>query len=166
MNTRIKFFIAFNIILILIWIGYLFSIQILDAHKLKATVQIRQNPSKEILIPNRGNIYDREGELLVSSVKYYQLDIDRRAIIDECKRGAKFTVDEVFTKIANIISSNSKTKKDQLLRKLNRKPQYSSIYLAKNISENQLHIIKQEFATEKPRRTNATGYIKQYQKSS
>ncbi len=149
MNTRIKFFIGFNIILILIWIGYLFSIQILDAHKLKATVQIRQNPSKEILIPNRGNIYDREGELLVSSVKYYQLDIDRRAIIDECKRGSKFTADEVFTKIANIISGNSVAKKDQLLRKLNRKPQYSSIYLAKDISENQLHIIKQEFAKEK-----------------
>ncbi|MBT4575659.1 MAG: PASTA domain-containing protein [Candidatus Cloacimonetes bacterium] len=149
MNTRIKFFIAFNIVLILIWIGYLFSIQIMDAHKLKATVQIRQNPSKEILIPNRGNIYDREGELLVSSVKYYQLDIDRRAIIDECKRGSKFTVDEVFAKIANIVSSNSAAKKDKLLRKLNRKPQNSSIYLAKDVSENQLHIIKQEFAKEK-----------------
>ena len=146
MNTRIKFFIAFNILLILIWIGYLFSIQILDAHRLKETVQIRQNPSKEILIPNRGNIYDREGELLVSSVKFYQLDIDRCAIIDDCKRGSQLTVKENFAKIAQIISDCSTIKKNQLLKKLNKKPQYSSIYLAKGISENQLHIIKQKFA--------------------
>ena len=148
MNTRIKYFIAFNIIFILIWIGYLFSIQLLDAHKLKATVQIRQNPSKEILIPNRGNIYDREGELLVSSIKYYQLDVDRRAIIDNCKRGSELPPKEVFKKIAEIISQNSDVKKNFLLKRLNKKPQYSSVYLTTDISENQLHIIKQEFAKE------------------
>jgi len=149
MNIRIKFFIAFNILLILIWIGYLFSIQILDAHRLKSTVQIRQNPSKEILIPNRGNIYDREGGLLVSSIKYYQLDVDRRAIIDNCKRGSELPSKEVFKKIAKIISENSAAKKNFLLKRLNKKPQYSSIFLTTDISENQLHIIKQEFAKEK-----------------
>ena len=140
MNTRIKYFIGFNIILILIWIGYLFSIQILDAHKLKATVQIRQNPSKEILIPNRGNIYDREGKLLVSSVKYYQLDVDRRAIIDDCKRGSEIPSKEVFKKIANIISENSVAKKKFLLKRLNKEPHYSSVYLTTDISENQLQL--------------------------
>ncbi|MDP8201889.1 MAG: penicillin-binding transpeptidase domain-containing protein [Candidatus Tenebribacter burtonii] len=148
MNTRIKYFIALNIIFILLWIGYLFSIQILDAHKLKATVQIRQNPSKEILIPNRGNIYDRDGELLVSSVKYYQIDVDRRAIIDNCNRESKLTAKKVFNKIAKIISDNSLAKKDFLFKKLTKKPQYSSIYLISDVSENQLHIIKREFAKE------------------
>ena len=148
MNTRTKYFIALNIIFIVIWIGYLFSIQILDAHNLKATVQIRQNPSKEILIPNRGNIYDRDGELLVSSVKYYQIDVDRRAIIDNCNRGSKLTAKKVFNKIAKIISDNSSAKKDLLLKKLTKEPQYSSIYLITDVSENQLHIIKSEFAKE------------------
>ena len=149
MNIRIKYFIAFNIILILIWIGYLFSIQILDAHKLKANVRIRQNPSKEILIPNRGNIFDREGKLLVSSAKYYQLDVDRRAIIDDIKRGSELSSNEVFNKIATIVSENSDAKKNLLLRKLNKESLYSSIYLAKDISENQLHNIKEEFTKEK-----------------
>jgi cell division protein FtsI/penicillin-binding protein 2 len=148
MNTRIKFFIIFNILLILIWIGYLFSIQILDAHHLKAIVQIRQNPSKEILIPNRGNIYDRDGELLVSSVKYYQIDVDRSAIIDDCKRGSQISSSEVFKKIAGIISKNNKADKNLLLKRLMKKPQYSSVYLTTDVSENQLHLIKQEFTKE------------------
>lgn len=134
--------------MVLIWIGYLFFIQILDAHHLKSTVHIRQNPSKEILIPDRGNIYDREGELLVSSVKYYQLDVDRRAIIDDCKRGSEVSYKEVYQKIAEIISQNSDAQKDFLLRRLNKEPPYSSIYLTNNISENKLHIIKQKFAEE------------------
>ena len=122
MNVRIKYFVAINIIIVLIFIGYLFSIQILDAHHLKSTVQIRQNPSKEILIPERGNIYDREGELLVSSVKYYQLDIDRRVIINDCKNNSELTVKEVFSKIAKIISENSVAKKNFLLKRLNKSP--------------------------------------------
>lgn len=149
MNIRIKFFIIFNIILILIWIGYLFSIQILDAHNLKSNVQIRQNPSKEILIPDRGNIYDREGELLVSSIKYYQLDVDRRVIIDNCNKKSRSTSKEIFDKIAGIISDNSKADRKFLLKRLNKEPLYSSVYLTNNISENQLHLIKQEFAKEK-----------------
>ena len=148
MNTRIKFFIVFNILLILIWIGYLFSIQILDAHRLKATVQIRQNPSKQILIPNRGNIYDRDGELLVSSLKYYQIDVDRRAIINDCKRGSQITSKEIFKKIADIISKNSKADENLLLKRLKKESQYSSVYLTTDISENQLHLIKQEFVKE------------------
>ncbi len=148
MNVRIKYFVAINIIIVLIFIGYLFSIQILDAHHLKSTVQIRQNPSKEILIPERGNIYDREGELLVSSVKYYQLDIDRRVIINDCKNKSEITSKEVFKKIARIISDNSGADYNFLLKKLNKKPQDSSIYLTNNISENKLHIIKQNFAEE------------------
>ncbi len=149
MNTRIKFFIIFNIILIIIWIGYLFSIQILDAHHLKSNVQIRQNPSKEILIPDRGNIYDRDGELLVSSIKYYQLDVDRRAIINDCKKGSQLTSKKVFKKIASIISNNSKADRNLLLKRLNKEPLFSSVYLTNNISENQLHLIKQEFAKQK-----------------
>ncbi len=149
MNTRIKFFLVFNIILIIIWIGYLFSIQILDAHHLKSNVQIRQNPSKEILIPDRGNIYDRDGKLLVSSIKYYQLDVDRRAIINDRKKESQLTSKEVFDKIAEIISNNSKADRNFLLKRLNKEPLFSSVYLTNNISENQLHLIKQEFAKQK-----------------
>lgn len=132
----------------MIWIGYLFSIQILDAHHLKSTVHIRQNPSKEILIPNRGNIYDRAGELLVSSVKYYQLDVDRRVIINICNKNSELSSKEVFKKIARIISDNSEVGYNFLLKRLNKKPQDSSIYLTNNISENKLHIIKQKFTEE------------------
>lgn len=148
MNTRIKLFIAVNIIITLIWIAYLFSIQILDAHHMEKTINIRQNPSKEILIPDRGNIYDREGELLVSSIKYYQLDVDRQIVIDDCKN-REVSSDEIFNKIAQIIAKNSDAKKSSLLRKLRRKPQNSSIYLTKDISENQLHRIKQALGKEK-----------------
>jgi len=148
MNTRIKFFILVNIIIILIWIAYLFSIQILDAHNMHDTIQIRQNPSKEIIIPDRGNIYDREGDLLVCSIKYYQLDVDRRAIIDHCKTEDNEVIDEKFKKIADIISKNSNVNEKVLLKRLRKKPHYTSIYLTKGISENQLLKIKREFNKE------------------
>ena len=148
MNSRIKLLVIFNIIIIIIWISYLFSIQILDAHHLKSAVQIRQNPSKEILIPNRGNIYDRNNSLLVSSIKYYQLDIDRRVIVENCKKKQDVNPADIFAKITQIISENSDVKKKVLLKRLNKKPINSSVYIATDISENQLHIIKQEFAKE------------------
>lgn len=149
MNTRIKFFIGINLFVIFIWIAYLFSIQILDAHNMKDTIQIRQNPSKEIIIPDRGNIYDREGELLVCSKKFYQLDVDRRAVIDQLSSSDENSIDEQFVKVADIIAANSNVNRNTLLKKLRNKPQNSSIYLTKDISENQLHKIKQEFNKEK-----------------
>ena len=80
LKKRRSIFIAINIFLLLIWIGYLFSIQVLDPHNLRNLVEIRQNPKKEILIPKRGNIYDCNKNLLVGTKKYFQLDFDKTSL--------------------------------------------------------------------------------------
>ena len=149
MKSRLTIFIAINSIVIVIWVIYLFSIQILNAHDLKETIYIRQNPSKKIIIPYRGNIYDRHGNLLVSSIKYYQIDLDRNSIINYCKRNPEIKIREIYAKISNVISENSSLMKEQVSEKLNKKPVYSNIFISENISETQLLKIKNEFEKEK-----------------
>ncbi|MCF7859046.1 MAG: PASTA domain-containing protein [Candidatus Cloacimonetes bacterium] len=149
MNARIKLFIYLNIALLIVWVIYLFSIQILDVYNLRETVQIRQNPSKEILIPERGNIYDRKGDLLVSCIKYYQLDVDRRAALDNIEPEDENSIFTLFDKISLIISEYSDTDRKLILSRLQQEPLYSSIFITNNITENQLHDIKQGFSNKK-----------------
>ncbi len=149
MKSRLIIFLSLNIIIVIIWVAYLFSIQILDAHHLNATVEIRQNPSKKLIIPNRGNIYDRNNNLLVSSLKLYQLDIDRRTISDYCKRNREFDKNDVCRQISEIISQNTNLTKKQILKKINKKPFNSSIFISQQISETQLLTIKSEFVKKK-----------------
>ena len=106
MKPRLTIFIILNMLILIVWIGYLFSIQILDAHHLKSRIEIRKNPSKKIIIPFRGNIYDRNNNLLVSSVKYYQIDIDVNAIELYCRRNDR-NKDQILQEISRIIAENS-----------------------------------------------------------
>ena len=149
MRTRLIIFLCLNMIIVIIWVAYLFCIQILDAHHLNATVEIRQNPSKKLILPNRGNIYDRNNNLLVSSLKLYQLDIDRRTISDYCKRNREFDKDDVCLQISEIISQNSNLTKRQILKKINKKPFNSSVFISQKFSETQLLAIKSEFEKRK-----------------
>ncbi len=149
MRSRLIIFLSLNIIIVIIWVAYLFSIQILDAHHLNATVEIRQNPSKKLIIPNRGNIYDRNNNLLVSSLKLYQLDIDRRTISNYCKRNREFDKDDICQQISEIISQNTNLTKRQILKKINKKPFNNSVFISQKISETQMLAIKSEFAKKK-----------------
>jgi len=143
MKIRLRIFIFLNTIFLAVWIVYLFGLQILDPHNFKNRIEIRQNPSKKLIIPNRGNIYDRNDQLLVSSIKFYQLDIDKRTVKKYAKNQEK-DISDIYNEISVIVADNSKEKKSSLYRKLNNSKS-SSVKLTDEVSESQLIKIKERF---------------------
>jgi cell division protein FtsI/penicillin-binding protein 2 len=151
MKLRLAIFILINMIVSLIWVSYLFAVQMLDPHHLRSHVIRRQNYSKQILIPNRGDILDRNGQILVSSMKLYQIDIDRSAIIQFCSRHPEknLTVSDLYQKIAGIISENSSLKAETIITKLNTSQNVASIHIADNFSESEMNSIQTLFSQDK-----------------
>lgn len=128
----------------LLWSAYLFSIQILDPFNFAYLRRVRYIPRKEILIPRRGGIYDAKGNLLVSSVNYYQIDIDRFAVSTWAEISS-ISRAEAFNKIAGAISENSSLTKSSVLNRLNMGNKETSIQISNKISEAELDKILREF---------------------
>lgn len=143
MKTRLRIFVILNSLILITWIIYLFTLQLLDPHDFRETIAIRQNPSKKLLIPNRGNIYDRNGQLLVSSIKYYQLDLDMRLIRKYAEQDPDTDFKLICDEIATIISEHAPEKRDIILRKLLNYT--SSVQLSDEVTESQLIKIKRKF---------------------
>lgn len=121
----------------LIWSVYLFSIQILDPFNFAHLRRVRYIPRKEILIPRRGAIHDINGNLLVSSISFYQVDIDRKTLTTWASRRS-ISLDEAFNQVADVISTHSSISRDQVLRRLNLGNKLSSIQITNKISEAEL----------------------------
>lgn len=120
----------------LLWAIYLFIVQVLDPFHLSYSRRVRYNPSKEITIPIRGNIYDRNGEMFASTIKFYQIDIDRNKVFVECKKKKK-NPEAVFELISQIISENSEENKEKILDKLLNKKS-NTVLLSNTIKESEL----------------------------
>lgn len=148
MKKRFYFFLLLNAALVLTWIVYLFIVQLLDPFDFENVVKLRTNPSKEIIIPKRGKIFDANMNLLVNSNKYYQLDLDRKIIIKECKKN-KTDVETILAKIVRIMHSNSDLSENYLTKVIYKKPLSTSIYISENFNESQMLSIKKAFKTEK-----------------
>jgi len=126
------------------WATYLFSIQILDPFNFAGARRIRYNPKKEILIPRRGAILDTKGNLLVSSVSFYQVDIDRSAVCSWAKRDS-ISPEQAFKTVAEIISAHTNISFEAILHRLNMGNKSSSIQISNKISEAELDKIIREF---------------------
>jgi cell division protein FtsI/penicillin-binding protein 2 len=148
-KLRLKIFLILNLLFILIWVSYLYIVQILDPFDFSKTLEVRKNPAKKLLYPYRGNIYDRNNKLIVSSAKYYQLDIDKHSIVQYCKKHKDLTENSVYNKIAEIVSKNSDLTNEFVLNKLTKTSPNAGIYLSENITEAQLINIRNEFAKQK-----------------
>ncbi len=144
MRTRYYFLLFVFGAVSLIWAAYLFSIQMLDPFNFSGERRIRYIPKKEILIPRRGAILDAKGNLLVSSVSYYQVDVDRAAVTSWVKRDNK-SLDEAFASIAKLISANSSLSYEAVLKRLNLGNKNSSIQISNKISEAELDKIIKDF---------------------
>lgn len=132
----------------LIWSTYLFNLQVLDPFNFTNVRRVRYIPRKDILIPQRGSIYDSKGELLVSSVSYYQLDLDRNSLTRwALNRG--ISQEDIFEKAAELISANSSLDKKAVLSRLNRGSKNTSIQISNRISEAELNRIVSTFSKEK-----------------
>lgn len=144
MKSRFRFLVFLFSLVSLTWVVYLFSIQILDPFNFAGARRIRYVPKKEILVPRRGAILDSNGNLLVSSVSYYQVDIDRAAVASWATRENK-TVDQAFELIADQISEHSSIMREAVLRRLNMGNKTSSIQISNKISEAELDKIIKGF---------------------
>ncbi|NQV19523.1 MAG: PASTA domain-containing protein [Armatimonadetes bacterium] len=149
MKFRFIIFMILSIIFIFIWISYLFTIQILDPHNFKNTIELRRNPSKQIIVSERGSIFDRNQELLVGSTRLYQIDLDRNAIIKYCKRNKNKQTSDVYQKTSKIIAEHTTLSQNSILQKLNKNSTSGSIYISGDISETQLTKIKSDLKKEK-----------------
>jgi hypothetical protein len=104
-------------------------------------VQLRYIPDKEILIPTRGSIYDANGDLLVSSISYYQIDIDRRAVSLWAKK-QKMDLQEAYARISKVLSNSSALSAGDVLKRLNINDKLNSIQISNKIREMELDRIK------------------------
>lgn len=148
MRSRYYLLVIFFGIIALLWGAYLFSIQVLDPFNFAHMRRIRYTPNKDIVIPQRGSIYDSKGNLLVSSISYYQLDIDRNAVNRWADRNDN-TQAEAFEKTALLITENSSLKQENVLRRLNSGTKATSIQISNRISEAELDKIVAAFSDAK-----------------
>ncbi|MCD4652081.1 MAG: penicillin-binding protein 2, partial [Candidatus Cloacimonetes bacterium] len=144
--TRFRFYslMAFIGCGIVLWIAYLFSVQVLNLHDFTYKCRLRYQPAKEIIIPYRGAIMDSGGNLLVNSVKYFQIDIDRAYIKDICKRSSK-DPEKTFDKIAKIISTHTDISAETVSARLHHKSLSNSIQISRHIREAELSAISEDF---------------------
>lgn len=145
MRSRYRFLVVIFALATLVWTVYLFSLQIFDPFNLGRDRLIRYTPRKEILIPTRGSISDINGDLLVSSISYYQLDVDRAAV----KRWAareKIGIKEAYTKISKAIGDNCSISSADVFKRLTLNDKFSSIQITNKIREMELDRIIRVFA--------------------
>jgi cell division protein FtsI/penicillin-binding protein 2 len=121
----------------LLWTVYLFSLQIFDPFNLARQRTLRYTPHKEILVPTRGAIYDSKGSLLVSSVSYYQIDIDRAAVKRWAERKG-MSLNDAYLKVAGTIGKYCSVKKEDVIRRLKMGNSYSSIQITNKVRESEL----------------------------
>ncbi|MCK9329960.1 MAG: penicillin-binding transpeptidase domain-containing protein [Candidatus Cloacimonetes bacterium] len=146
MNIRFKIILFIFLFIAMLWLVYLFIIQIYDPFNLAKYTRLRYNAHKELIIPNRGNIYDENGALIVSSMKYYQIDIDKQLI---AKIAEKRNLDDNFfyNRIADIISENSDMNKTEVLGRL-KHSRANSVMISNQLNETQIIEIKKQLETE------------------
>ncbi len=131
-------------IISLVWMAYLFSIQVLDPLELSGFRRLRYVPEKEILIPKRGAIYDSKGDLLISSISFYQVDIDRGQIDKWAKRNDQ-TLDEAYQKVSEIFSKNTSLTQEFVMRRLTMGNRLTSIQISNRIKESELDNLIKDF---------------------
>lgn len=144
MRSRYRFLVFIFGLTTLVWAAYLFSLQILDPLDLGPKVFPRYTPNKEILIPTRGSIFDANGRLLVSSVSYNQIDIDREAVRKWTVKHDK-ELREVYRLISQTIGANCSVTSETVYRRLTMNDKFSSIQITNKVREMELERIIQAF---------------------
>ena len=153
-GKRYNFLLILFLLIAVLWIAQLFLIQVKDIYNLKRLRLRRNSPIKEFINPTRGNIYDRNHELLVTTEKYYQVDIDINAINKYLSRTSdNRSIQDVKEKIAKLSSNISGENYQVLLNRLN---SHSPI-LFYSINEMQLEDLLTSF-----KRNKITGYITEF----
>jgi len=144
MKSRFYFLVVIFSLAAVLWTVYLFCIQILDPFHLAGARRMRYTPKKEILIPRRGSILDAKGNLLVSSISYYQIDVDRASIASWAK-SEKIPYEKALDMCATMITTQTTLSKEEVLKKLTNGNKLTSIQISNKISEVELDRLIKDF---------------------
>ncbi|MDD2331391.1 MAG: penicillin-binding transpeptidase domain-containing protein [Candidatus Cloacimonetes bacterium] len=144
MKARFYVLFALFALVTLVWIAYLFSIQVFDPFNLSGARLYRYTPTKEILIPTRGSIMDVHGNLLVSSISYYQIDIDREAV-KKWAENKEIKLNDAHELLADLFAQNTSVSKDRVLARLRMKNAPNSLPISNRIKEMELDKLLRAF---------------------
>ena len=124
-----KFLLLFLLIniAILVIIIKLFYIQVIDTDEYKKIAQ-NQHEAKVYLNPERGNIYDREGKLLATTIQTISLAVDPLVLKDETEQ----------LELCQQIEKATSIPANQLIEKI-RKSSGSFVWLARGLKYNELN---------------------------
>jgi cell division protein FtsI/penicillin-binding protein 2 len=148
MHSRHKILVFVFGFLTLLWSSYLFILQIVDPFHFADERRIRYTPYKEILIPTRGSIYDANGNLMVSSISFYQIDIDRKAVSLWAKE-KNISLNEAYNILSEAIGKNCSITPKQVLQRLTLNDKLTSVQITNKVREMELERILAEFEKNK-----------------
>ena len=141
MHSRHKILVFIFGGLTLLWASYLFILQIVDPFHFADERRIRYTPYKEILIPTRGSIYDANGNLMVSSISFYQIDIDRKAVSLWAKE-KNISLNDAYNILREAIGTNRSITPKQVLQRLTLTDKLTSIQITNKVREREMEMIR------------------------
>jgi cell division protein FtsI/penicillin-binding protein 2 len=144
MRVRFYFLLLLFAIVIIIWSAYLFCIQLIDPLNLEHYRQVRYKSEKEILVPTRGSILDGNGTLFVSSVIYYQADIDRKQVSLWAKKSRK-SLENTYKLISQAFAKYTTITEKEVYDKLTKNQNLSAVQIYNKIKESELECLIQHF---------------------
>jgi cell division protein FtsI/penicillin-binding protein 2 len=125
---------------------YLFEIKLFDPLHFEDVTSGLYKPSKEILIPSRGSIMDCNGNLFVSSITYYQTDIDRKQVNQLAKK-KNISLEKAYHIIASAFAKNTTLTEPFVYSKLTQNSNLNSIQIFNKIKESELDRLIRYFKT-------------------
>ena len=140
-DSRLKIMLGIGLFMVVLWIIYLFILQMFDPFDLKTAQKRRYDAHKEFTVAQRGNIYDHRGTLLVSSLNLHQIDIDLNRLRAIARRNDK-PVSHYFDIVAEVISENSHLNKSDVYRRM-ANARGSTVVISERINEDQLFRIRE-----------------------
>lgn len=130
-----------------VWIIYLFAVQVLDVHGLRRMQPRRYTLQQRLVVPNRGNITDRNGNLLVGTLRFFQIDFDREGLM-KASKNQKRDYDEMLERVAVILADETGKPLHKVRTILNQKGG-RSVLIDRQIREAQLTAIQTRMKEEK-----------------
>jgi len=120
-KSRIRFVSLFIILFWFTLCAKLFSVQVFNGQKHKK-VLLAISQRREIILPERGNIFDRNNDALTRNISHYTLSVNPQKITNK-------------KSLANALSNITSGTKKHYLKKLNSKKKFE--FLVRNIRINQ-----------------------------
>ena len=127
-KSRIRYVSVFIILFWFTLCAKLFSVQVFNGQKHKK-VLIAQSQRKEIILPERGNIFDRNNDALTRNISHYSLSVNPQNIINK-------------KSLAIALSNITSKTKEHYLKRLNSKKKFEFLFRNIRISQSDVDILK------------------------